>query len=366
LSGTLGIDGHRLAGARSGVGRYVAELLREWAGAETPFDEIVVFAPEDLEPGTLPPAHAFRVHEVSGAGGLAFHWRLGRAARGVDLLFCPSYAAPLAYRGPFVVTVHDALSALMPPHAGLRQRLRHRSTKRSARRARHVITVSETSSSDIAEAYGVPASRITAVPNGVGAEFFVPPTAAAAEDVRRRHSLAGAPFVLFVGKFARRRNLPTLAEAFAQARARVGMSHVLVLAGESDAAGPLGETPDFVHVTGYVSEQDLHVLYHEAEVFVYPSSYEGFGLPVLEAMAAGTPVVTARNSALVEVAGDAALLVDEPRRDLLADALTRLLTDAALRRQLTEQGRQRARLFPWSRTAAETMAVLAAVSSATA
>ncbi len=362
----LGIDAHRLAGTRSGVGRYVAELLREWAGAETPFGEIVVFAPRDIEDDVLPPSHSFRVHELSGDGGLAFHWGLGRAARDVDLLFCPSYAAPLAYRGPYVVTVHDALSALMPPHAGIRQRLRHRSTRRSARRARHVIAVSEASSRDIASAYGVSPSRITAVPNGCGAEFFVPPTAAAVEDVRVRHSLEETPFCLFVGKFARRRNLPALVEAFAEARARAGMSHALVLVGESDAAEPLGDTPDFVRVTGYVPEPDLHVLYHEAEVFVYPSSYEGFGLPVLEAMAAGTPVLTARNSALVEVAGDAAMLVDEPRGDLLADALTTLLTDAALREQLAERGRQRARLFPWSRTAAETMAVLAAVSSAAA
>jgi glycosyltransferase involved in cell wall biosynthesis len=361
----LGIDGHRLAGARSGVGRYVAELLREWADADSPFAELVVFAPPDAAEA-LPLSHPFRVHEISAAGGLAYHWGLGRAAREVDLLFCPSYAAPLAYRGPFVVTVHDALSALMPPHPGWRQRLRHRSTRRSARRARHVITVSEASRRDVARAYHVSLSDVTAVPNGCGAEFFVPPTPSLAEDVRDRHSLADASFCLFVGKFARRRNLPVLIEAFSEARARSGMSHLLVLAGDSTAGEPLPDTPDFVRVTGYVSEQDLHVLYHEADVFAYPSSYEGFGLPVLEAMAAGTPVLTARNSALVEVAGDAAMLVDEPRLDLLADALTRLLTDAALRKQLAERGRQRARLYPWSRTAAETMSVLAAVSSAAA
>jgi glycosyltransferase involved in cell wall biosynthesis len=157
-----------------------------------------------------------------------------------------------------------------------------------------------------------------------------------------------------------------LLEAFADAKARTGMSHLLVLAGDHTAAERLEDTPDSARVIGYVPEQDLHVLYHEADVFVYPSSYEGFGLPVLEAMAAGTPVLTSRNSALVEVAGDAALLVDEPRRVQLADALTTLLTDAALREQLAERGRARARLYPWSRTAKETMAVLAAVSSATA
>ena len=341
-------------------------MLREWAGANTPFGEIVVFVPEDLQPESCLRVMRFPFTSCPGTGGLAFHWGLGRAARRVDLLFCPSYAAPLAYRGPFVVTVHDALSALMPPHPGLRQRLRHRSTRSSARRARHVITVSETSSRDIATAYGVPASRITAVPNGCGADFFVPPTAGAADDVRRRYSLDGSPFCLFVGKFARRRNLPTLVEAFAEARGRAGMSHALVLAGQSDAAEPLDDVPDFVRVTGYVPEQDLHVLYHEAELFVYPSSYEGSACPCSRPWPQAPPVLTARNSALVEVAGDATLLVDEPRRDLLADALTRLLTDAALRDQLAERGRQRARLFPWSRTATETMEVLAAVSSAAA
>ena len=119
-----------------------------------------------------------------------------------------------------------------------------------------------------------------------------------------------------------------------------------------------------MRVTGYLPEDELHVLYHEADAFVYPSSYEGFGLPVLEAMAAGTPVLTARNSALVEVAGDAALFVAEPGRAQLAEALTALLKDDELRARLSEQGRQRARRFPWSRTAEETMTVLASVSSA--
>jgi glycosyltransferase involved in cell wall biosynthesis len=361
----LGVDGHRLTSSRSGVGRYVAELLREWATVETPFDEIAVFVPPGLDASALPPRHPYRVETLSGTGGLAFHWGLARAASGVDLLFCPSYAAPLAYRGPFVVTVHDALSALLPPEPGIRQRLRHRATARSAKSARRVITVSEASRVDVAREYGVPLSRVTAVPNGCGAEFFVPPTPAQAEDVRRRYRLDQVPFCLFVGKFARRRNLPVLAEAFEEARSRANVPHVLMLVGENSTDEPLSES-ERLRIPGYVPEHDLHVLYHEADAFVYPSSYEGFGLPVLEAMAAGTPVLTARNSALAEVAGDAALFVDDPTREQLAGALVTLLTDAALKERLSELGRQRARLFPWSRTAAETMDVLAAVSSAAA
>jgi glycosyltransferase involved in cell wall biosynthesis len=233
-----------------------------------------------------------------------------------------------------------------------------------------VITVSEASRKDVIREYGVSASRATTVPNGCGAEFFVPPTPAQAREVRARYGLDGVPFALFVGKFTRRRNLPVLVQAFADARARAVLAHTLVLAGENALGEPVREAASAVgiegavRIPGYVPEDDLHVLYHEADAFVYPSSYEGFGLPVLEAMAAGTPVLTARNSALVEVAGDAALLVDEPNRAQLADALATLLRDDELRARLSEQGRQRARLFPWSRTAEETMAVLASVSSA--
>jgi glycosyltransferase involved in cell wall biosynthesis len=358
---TLGIDGHRLAGSRSGVGRYLTALLREWALTESPFDETVLFAPAGIDPDALPPTHPFRVEEISGRGSWAFHWGVGRAARHVDLLFCPSYAAPLTYRGPFVVTVHDTLSALMPLEPGLREGLRHRATRRSARRARHVLTGSESSRQDIGQVYGVPLTRVTVTPYGCGAEFFVPPVPGQGEDVRARYALSGVPFFLFVGKQASRRNLQVLIEAFAAARTRSGMPHVLVLTGAGRMPELVGA--DFVRVTGYVPEPDLHVLYHEAEAFVYPSSYEGFGLPVLEAMAAGTPVLTARNSSLVEVAGDGALLVDEPSRDALEEALARLLTDGELREQLAARGRERARQFPWSRTAAQTMTTLASASS---
>ena len=367
--GVLGIDGHRLGGARTGVGRYVAELLREWADLESPFSEIVVFAPDGVE-RDLVPAPPFRVRTLPGAGGSAFHWTLGRAARDVDLLFCPSYAAPLAYRGPFVVTVHDALSALMPPERGVRPRLRHLMTQRSARSARRVVTVSETSRRDIARCYGVPTERIVVVPNGCRREFFLAPEPSDVDDVRGRFGLEGERFCLYVGKLARRRNLAALLEAFAAARKRSGSPHLLVLVGQNTLDQPVAAAAeaagigDQVRLTGHIPDTDLHVLYHEAELFVYPSSYEGFGLPVLEAMAAGTPVLTARNSALEEVAGDAALLVDEPRVDLLAGALAELMSDDALRQRLSERGRQRAGLFPWSRTAAETMAVLAAVASA--
>ena len=363
----LGVDGHRLAGARTGVGRYLSELLLSWSAQTLPFDDVRVFVPPHV---VVPAQLKARVLPERLGIGAWFHWTCARAAsREADLLFCPSYAAPLAYRGPFVVTVHDALTAFMPPGSGLRQRWRHEAIARSARRARHVITVSETSKRDIARFYGVASDRITVIPNGCANELFDEPSRDEVHAVRRAYGLDEAAFVLFAGKFARRRHVPTLVEAFADARAQTGHAHVLVLAGDDnvtavrEAAARAG-IGSAVRTLGHVPDAHLRVLYHEAELFVYPSEYEGFGLPVLEAMASGTPVLTTRTSALVEIADDAALLVAGPVREALADGLVTLLSDVSLRERYAELGRARARLYSWQRTAERTMEILAAVSSA--
>jgi glycosyltransferase involved in cell wall biosynthesis len=291
------------------------------------------------------------------------HWTLARAANEVDLLFCPSYVAPLTYRRRFVVTIHDALPALMPAaNPSLRRRARVAAVRRTARRATAIVTPSESSKRDVERLYRIPAGRVRAIPLGVDQDFRQPVPPEVARALRERYRLGGDPFVLFVGKLARRRNLPMLVEAFADARRRLATPHRLVLAG----ADPLGIAPsltalapdDALRLAGHVSEDDLRALFHEAEAFVYPSAYEGFGLPVLEAMAAGTPVLTIANSSLAEVAGDAALLLPEATRESLAVTLAQLLADPARRHELTKRGRARAALFSWRRTAQETLAVL--------
>jgi glycosyltransferase involved in cell wall biosynthesis len=362
----LGIDGGRLTGPASGVTRYLVELLRSFAELESPFSRVTVYVPNEPEAALQPDCRPLDVRVLPGRGdpGLWAHWTLARAASAADdLLFCPSYVAPLAYRGPFVVTIHDALPAFDPAaNPSLRRRARIAAVRRSARRARLVLTPSESTKRDVERYYGVPPASVRAIPLAVADPFRLLPSAAEGLRVRGRHGLGDDPFVLFVGKLARRRNLPVLVEAFGDARTRLGFRHRLVIAGADSlgiGAGLAAAGGDAVCLTGQLPEEDLHVLYHEAELFVYPSSYEGFGLPVLEAMASGTAVVTIANSSLAEVAGDAALVIPEPTREALGDAIADLLADAARREELVERGRARAAQFSWRRTAEETLAALA-------
>jgi glycosyltransferase involved in cell wall biosynthesis len=355
----LGIDGQRLVDPESGVVRYLRELLREWSATGLPFRRAILYVPRALEPGLLPDGHPFEVRVLTRPrdGGLWLHWRLGRtASREVDLLFCPSFESPLLSFAPSVVTIHDALPAFRPAAAwSPRRDLRRASIRLSARRARAILTVSESSKRDIVRWYGIPADRVAVVPLAAPSGLDTQPPDGAVAAVRERYGLGEAPLCLFVGKLTRRRNLPLLAEAFAEARRRGRTEHTLVLVGSGEQ--DLRPSPH-VRLVGHVPDPDLQALYHTAEVFVYPSEYEGFGLPVLEAMAAGLPVLTVDNSSLAEVAGDAALLVPEPTGELLAAALARLFTEEELRVELSRRGRARAAEFSWRRTSALTLEAL--------
>ncbi|MFL5766417.1 MAG: glycosyltransferase family 4 protein [Actinomycetota bacterium] len=287
-----------------------------------------------------------------------------------DVLFAPNFIAPPTGR-PFVVTIHDIAFALFPETATHLSPRWHAGFRRGLERAGRILVPSAATRDDLVERFHVVTERIQVVPLGVE------PAADATEEnvgaVRRRHGLDG-PYVLFVGGVERRKNLPALVRAFAGLPQDLGVS--LVLAGGGVARDP-GASRDLDAVvrslpervrdrvvrTGYVSEEDKAALLAGAEALVYPSTYEGFGFPVLEAMAAGTPVVTSDRSSLPEIAGQAALLVDPVSADAIADGIERVLTDAELRSRLREAGAERARSFTWDRTARETAEVLHAVAA---
>jgi glycosyltransferase involved in cell wall biosynthesis len=267
------------------------------------------------------------------------------------LLWSPCATGPLAIESQ-VVTIHDCafvdcVQSFSPAFARWYQCL----VPRLARRARRVLTVSEYSRNRICELFRIAPEKVVAAPNGLGSEWQ-PAPCAEVEATRRSLDLL-QPYVLSVGSLEPRKNLRRLLAAWnALGPAKDGV--VLVLAGAPghvfrDAG--LGSPPADVRFTGFVRDSDLRALYTGAEAFVFPSLYEGFGLPVLEAMACGAPVICSQTTALPEVAADAALLINPADVEAIAHGLDTVLKDRDLRASLRERGLRRAKHFSWDETA---------------
>lgn len=296
------------------------------------------------------------------------HAGLGSAVRRdrPDVLFVPSHVIPWpnTARVPAVVTVHDVGYLHYPDKHPFFERLYlDWSTRHSASVARRVVAVSKATAHDLHALSGVPQQKIRVVHSGVD-EKLHPVTDAQTVDVLRARLGISGPYVLHVGSLQPRKNLTRLVEAFDRVKDTIpGL--VLVLAGrpgwgyqslfERIESLGLGER---VLLPGYVPDDDLATLYSGAEVYAFPSLYEGFGFPALEAMACGTPLVCASASSLPELVGNAALTFPPTDVSSMADALRRALTDAELRVQLVERGFERVQLFTWEKASRETLDVL--------
>ena len=281
----------------------------------------------------------------------------------VDLLHSLAFAGPLMFRGPMVLTIYD-LSFLRFPQAFRPWNRWYLSnfTRWSAHQARRIIAISESTRQDVIDLLGVPADKVDVVYCGADSMFRrLPP--AQKERYRRERNLP-EQFVLFLGTLEPRKNLERLLRAYAEWRQVDSSAPSLVIAGAQgwyyDAVLNLVHAlglQDAVLFLGYVPKEDLPLLYNNAQMFVYPSLFEGFGLPVLEAMACGVPVITADASSLPEVAGEAAVLVDPTSVEELSMALGSLWTDPDRRRDLAEKGIRQSSRFNWRRTAEETLSV---------
>ena len=360
----IAFDGTALRPRRTGVGYYTEHLLHHLA-REASHDEVVVLSNRDVETTSpLPPT--VRV-AVSGRQMPRMVWmQLGAPAAlhalDADVAHFTNGMVPIASPAPTVVTIHDMSLRMYPRYHPLRRVLLNLPlVDLAAKRADAIVTVSESAKHDIVRLYALNPDRVHVVHEAAAPSFHRVTDPAELDRVRRRYGLADRT-VLYVGTIEPRKNLPKLVEAFASRRRAGELPHQLV------CVGPYGwlsrgledvirrsKVADAIRFTGYVPFEDLPALYSLAEIFVYPSMYEGFGLPVIEAMACGAPVVTGRAAALAEVGGDAVEKVDRIDADGFGEAMVRLARDPQRRAELSARGLARAVQFSWTRAARQTV-----------
>ncbi len=374
----IGLDARYIGDHFPGIGRYIVSLAR--ALAECHHDHTLVLLHNPPRHGTryslndlaaLPGVELAPLRSAPFSPLQQIELPLRVRALGLDLLHSPYFIKP--YAGlpcPSVVTIYDLLGWRFPQTLSWRGRLLYRLTMGLAvRSADALITISESAREDLALRYRVPRERIAVTPLAAG-QRFAPQPPEAVMAVRMRYDLPSS-YVLYLGSNKPHKNLERLIRAWEQASAGADPggpigSAQMILAGHEDAKHP--EARQFVAAHGLgarvrflpnVDDADLPALYSGATLFAFPSYYEGFGLPPLEAMACGTPVLCANASSLPEVVGDAALLVDPYSPPDIAEGLVRLLNQPDLRRDLRERGLSRAHEFSWQRTALATLRVYA-------
>ena len=354
---------------RAGLGRYAESL----AGALAPLldDRLALFY--NREQGVEPLAGL--AHLPSRTIALGYKpWRMlvwigqlahigfNRLVPGAELFHATEHLLPPLREVPTILTVHDLIFRHLPEqHKPLNRWYLNLTMPLYCRRATHIITVSEQTRSDLVTFYGVPTGKITVIHEAADPAFRAP-SADAVISTRARYHLPDR-YLLFVGTIEPRKNLTRLLAAFEQLLAE-GLTDALVIVGKRgwltndfDAALERSPARHAVIFPGFVPDADLPALYAGALALAMPSLYEGFGLPVLEAMACGTPVACSNNSSLPEIAGDAALLFDPADVDAISDALRRILGSSDLQSHLRDAGLRRANEFSWGRAARETLAL---------
>jgi glycosyltransferase involved in cell wall biosynthesis len=364
----IGIDARLADYTAAGIARYTVQITRALYKLTTGHELVALRSRRPkVEPPAIPADEELALYTPP-------HHRLERFSLGVelrgarlDLLHSPDFIAP---RGPWrkVVTVHDLAFLRLPWLLTRESRRYYNGIRGAVRDADAIIAVSQATADDIRELLDVPGDRVHVIYEAADPDLAPMSRAEAASIVHDRYGLP-SPFVLFVGTIEPRKNLPTLVEAIALLRREMPVR--LAVAGRR---GWLSEpvfdkirrlaAKDGVVFLGEVTPQDLRPLYGAAEVVALPSLYEGFGLPPLEAMACGTPVVVSNAPALAEVVGDAGVIVRPDAPDDIANGLAWVLGNAAFRATLVERGLARAATFSWERAARETLAVYERVGQA--
>jgi glycosyltransferase involved in cell wall biosynthesis len=351
----IGIDARKLHDF--GIGTYIRNLLRQLARLDGQTDFVLLCRPDDSAAIASLGENFRPVVETSGNYSLTEQWKIPLALKreGVTLFHAPHYVLPPLVPCQSVVTIHDCIHLMFPQYLPSRLALTYArgSIAVAARRATRILTVSESSKRDILRFVDVDPDKIDVIYNGYDERFASEPVEEAIVRVRERYELHDE-FVLYAGNVKPHKNLERLIDAFHLVRKR-GLDQLkLVMIGDQISryaalrrAVHQHQLHKYVRFLGYLPEETLAVMYRLAGVFVFPSLYEGFGLPPLEAMASGTPVVTSNVSSLPEVAGNAAVLVNPYDPSAIAEGIYRVLTDESLRGDLRQRGLARARQFSW-------------------
>ena len=373
---TIGIDGHDLEGRRTGVGQYLMAILRAWARAGVPTQErIVVFAkdhvPEDLPTGITARLLAKPFGYSSTA--LFIQALLPRAAKraGVDILWCPGYVAPLRWRGALVLTLHDIVYETRPELFNWRGPqdffLLKFVSRAAAQRAARILVPSQFTANEVRRLYRVPEHRIAVTPEAADSAFR-PISKNDALTVAARYGIRESYF-FFVGSLFTRRRIPECLQAFGAiardfprqqfliaggnyTRPHVDIHHIIMRLNAAIGRPAIISVP-------YAAQEDLPSLMSGATAVIWLSEYEGFGLPPLESLACGTPVITTASTSLPETVGDCALFVRDPSKvTMIAEAMRALLSDEQLSSRLSSCGPRQAARFSWDRCGEQTIEVL--------
>ena len=377
----IGIDAHNLEGKRTGVGRYVFNLLKIWSLAHTyhtpEYDKygqvkFVVYFKNEI-PADIPKSDLFKCKLLNvGSTAKFMNWDLARAAKKdkVDILFCPDYRAPLWYSGKTAITLHDISYEVRSdefnwPSVADRILLKWAS-KKTARRANIIFAPTEFVKNEIIKYYDVPAEKIIVTPLSIDLALLRPP-ANINEEVAKVWSKYGIKdkFIFYVGSIFSRRHLPEVVAAFEQL-AKENNNYQFLIGGKDytndrsmdelikEMNKKLGR--EVILRVDFIVDDELKLLYSACAFFIWLSDYEGFGLPPLEAMSLGAPVITTDGSSLREVAGNAALLIrDNLDVKEIYRAMHKLTRDSVLQEELIARGREQSAKFSWKTCAERTL-----------
>ena len=357
----IGIDADPIVDGGGGVGRYTLELVSHLTRLASE-EELILCSTRPGRAWALSERWGGQFRVISAPKPLlAVRTWLDR----LDVYHGTNYRLRGYGRRGTVLSIHDLAIECTPGLARHDWIARRKSekTKRMAHQATVVVVGSEHTARDVVEVMGVPREKITVINYGVGEEYYPERTAGGREAISRRYALPRGRYVLFVGTLEPRKNLPTLIAAFSRL-SRIRRSHCLILAGTLgwriqevyEAVARCGLVGQVI-MPGYLPTDEVRTLYSYADLFVYPSLYEGFGLPPLEAMGCGAPVITSNTSSLPEVVGDAALQVDPRDAEALAHAMESVLEDESLAAILRARGFDRVKRFSWEEMARRTLEI---------